>query len=70
MKRFSTCKIIDAVARNLLKTGWVIKSNNRHLRLLNPETRVCITVPGSPSDPRATQNWLHQIKRCGVTPCY
>ena len=69
MKRFSTCKVIDGIAQSLIKNGWVIKSKNRHLRLFNPCTRQTITVPGSPSDPRATENWLHQIRRSGVQLC-
>lgn len=60
--RYSKDKRIDAVVRKLLREGWSVKSAKRHLRLENEVTRDCITVPGSPSDHRATQNWLHQLK--------
>lgn len=71
MARYSRCKIIDAIVRNLLKTGeWAVKSKNRHYRLENEKTKLCITVPGSPSDHRSTQNWIHQLKRLGVAACY
>lgn len=70
MAKFSKCKTIDAIARNLVKAGWMIKSKNRHWRLENPETRQCVTVPGSPSDHRVTQNWIHQLKRSGVAVCF
>lgn len=68
--RYSRCKIIDAIDKNLVKMGWIEKSKNRHWRLENPENRMCITVPGSPSDFRVTQNWIHQLKRSGVVVCY
>lgn len=70
VRRFSTCDTINKIAKNLVKMGWIIKSNNRHFRLENPETRLCITVPGSPSDRRVTQNWIHQLKRLGVAVCF
>jgi ribosomal protein L30E len=71
MARYSRCKTIDAIVRNLLKTGeWIIKSNNRHYRLENENTKHCITVPGTPSDRRSTLNWIHQLKRAGVEVCF
>ena len=69
-KRFSSCDIINEIAKNLVEMGWIIKSKNRHFRLENPETKQCVTVPGSPSDRRVTQNWIHQLKRSGVAVCY
>lgn len=69
-RRFSSCDIINAIAKNLVKIGWIIKSKNRHYRLENPEDKMCVTVPGSPSDRRVTQNWIHQLKRSGVAVCY
>ena len=70
VKRFSSCDIINSIAKNLVKMGWIVKSKNRHLRLENSETKQRITVPGSPSDRRVTQNWIHQLKRSGVAVCY
>lgn len=67
--RLSKDQLIDKVARGLIKAGWTIKSRNRHVRLENPDTRQCITVPGSPSDRRVAQNWIHQLKRLGVPVC-
>lgn len=60
--RYSKDKKIDAVVRQLLRSGWRVKSSNRHVRLENEVTRDCITVPCSPSDRRSVQNWLHQLK--------
>lgn len=68
-KRFSTCEIINKIAKSLVKSGWLVKSKNRHYRLENPDTKMCVTVPGSPSDHRVTQNWIHQLKRSGVAVC-
>ena len=70
MAQYSKCKIIDKIAKGLVKMGWIVKSKNRHLRLENPETKQCITVPGSPSDHRVTQNWIHQVRRSGVAICF
>ncbi|WKZ86260.1 type II toxin-antitoxin system HicA family toxin [Ralstonia pickettii] len=62
-KRYSRDRVIDKVCRLLVKQGWVEKSNNRHLRLADPTGKMVVTVPGSPSDHRAVQNWLHQLRR-------
>lgn len=65
--RYSTDKVIDAVARGLIKSGlWALKSTKRHVRLENVESHAVITVPKTPSDYRATKNWLHQVRRHGV----
>ena len=69
VKRFSKCDTINGIAKQLVKMGWVVKSKNRHYRLENPESRQCVTVPGSPSDHRVTQNWIHQLRRSGVSVC-
>ena len=59
-------KAIDAVVRRLLKTGeWVVKQG-RHVRVENVTSRRCITVPRTPSDHRAAQNWLSQVRNLGV----
>lgn len=68
VKRFSSCQTIDRVCRDLIKSGWSIKSWNRHCRLSNTEG-LTITVPGSPSDKRATLNWLSQLRHLGVQVC-
>lgn len=65
-KRYSKDRVIDNVCRLLIKQGWVTKSSNRHVRLADPTGKKVVTVPGSPSDHRAVQNWLHQLRRMAV----
>ena len=65
--KYSKDQTIDRAVRELLRGGdWVLKHNNRHPRIENIRSKLCITVPYSPSDPRAVQNWMHQIRRLGV----
>lgn len=66
MKRYSRDAIIDKVCRLLVKKGWFVKSSKRHVRLSCPEGKTILTVPGSPSDHRVVQNWLHQLRRTNV----
>lgn len=62
--KYSASKVINAVAVRLVKSGeWELKSHNRHARLRNVKTNQVLTVPNTPSDTRAEQNWLHQIRR-------
>ena len=68
VKRFSSCQTIDRVCRDLIKQGWSIRSWNRHCRLT--DGTVTITVPGSPSDKRATLNWLSHLRHAGVKACF
>lgn len=70
VRRFSTCDKINSIAKNLVKSGWIVKSCNKHPRLENPETKQCITVPSSSGDPRVLLNWIGQLKRTGVPVCY
>lgn len=66
---YSKDKIINKVVKNLIASGdGVLKHRNRHCRVEHLSTKLCITVPRTPSDHRAVQNWLHQIKRLGVKP--
>lgn len=65
-KRYSKHPDIDRAVRTLVKTGeWIVKQG-RHLRLENKVTHIAITVPGTPSDPRAAMNWFSQLRRAGV----
>lgn len=64
--RYSSDKSINETVRQLLKAGWRIKSNNRHLRLEHETTHRLITVPQSPSDRRAALNWRSQIRKLGA----
>lgn len=64
---YSKDKVINRVVLTLIKSGdWQVKQG-RHVRLENRASHLCITVPRTPSDHRATQNWLHQIKHLGIT---
>ena len=61
--RYSTDQRIARAVEVLLKLGWVSKGKRRHLRLQDPVTGAVITVPGTPSDYRAVENWFAQVKR-------
>lgn len=69
---YSKDKVLNKIVRLLIARGWTVKSNNRHLRIEEPGTKLVLTVPGSPSCPRSALNWISQTRRAGVdlTGCY
>jgi hypothetical protein len=69
--RISTDNKINGWAKVFVKLGWEIERASRHARLISPDGRTKLTVPGSPSDSRAAQNWRSQVRRLtGIDPAF
>jgi len=68
-KHISSCSIACKVVQRLIELGWRLYRGARHQRVESPDGRMTITVPGTPSDHRATRNWISQIRRQGVPVC-
>jgi predicted RNA binding protein YcfA (HicA-like mRNA interferase family) len=62
----SSCEIANKVVRRLLDRGWTIHTGGRHKRIVAPDGGMKLTLSITPSDPRATKNWISQIRRQGV----
>jgi predicted RNA binding protein YcfA (HicA-like mRNA interferase family) len=65
--RYSRDKTINETVKRLLKDGWFVRSQNKHVTLKHESGKGTIVVPGSPSDGRSMQNWLHQVRRMEAT---
>jgi predicted RNA binding protein YcfA (HicA-like mRNA interferase family) len=64
--RYSSRDIINKIVKALLKLGWEPLMSRGHPRIKSPDGKLTITVPKTPSDHRSTQDWIHQLKHCGV----
>lgn len=61
--RISYDKRINERANELLRSGWKLQYGGKHKKLVSPNGRVKIPVPGTPGDKRTAENWLHQVRR-------
>lgn len=61
---FSKNKEIQRTARVLVRDcGWTVKRGSSHFCIYQPGTGRMLTIPGSPSCPRAALNWHCQLRR-------
>lgn len=63
MKRYSSSKDINLLIKTLLAEGWSYQSGRSHGRICPPEGRGFVSVPCTPSDYRAFDNFLHAVRR-------
>jgi len=63
MRRYSSSKDINLLIRSLLAEGWSYQSGRSHGRIRPPEGRGFVSVPCTPSDYRAFDNFLHAVRR-------
>jgi predicted RNA binding protein YcfA (HicA-like mRNA interferase family) len=60
--RYSSCRDVDKLVRDLVKSGWTFWRGGKHGRLKAPSTGASVTVPGSPSDHRAFLNFRRDVR--------
>ncbi len=60
--RYSRNKTINGKVRELLREGWTAEAGGKHVKIRHPSGWM-LTVPGSPSDPRAELNFLADLRR-------
>ncbi len=60
--RYSTCKEIDTVVKDMIRQGWSYTRGKKHGRLRRPDGRRMITVPTTPSDWRASLNFKRDLR--------
>lgn len=62
MKRYSQDMQIHKLVSELVKDGWSYVSKNRHGKLQSPRGKK-ISIPSTPSDYRASENFKGDINR-------
>jgi hypothetical protein len=68
--KYSSCKEIHLLVRQLIREGWSFGSGGKHGRLRSPAGQATLTVPNSPSDRRAFLNFrqdVHRLRRLCMT---
>lgn len=61
--KYCACREIDALVRAMVREGWTFRRGGKHGRLREPSGRFVLTVPGSPGDRRAAENFRHDLRR-------
>jgi predicted RNA binding protein YcfA (HicA-like mRNA interferase family) len=51
------------MVRRLVRLGWTFWHGGKHGRLRHPVLTMTLTIPGSPSDRRAANNFASDVKR-------
>lgn len=60
--RYSKCKEIDSVVKNLIRQGWSFSRGRKHGRLKHPAGGTRLIVPSTPSDWRANLNFQRDLR--------
>lgn len=60
--KYSKCKEIDSLVRNLVRQGWVFKWGGKHGRIGFPSFGGKLTVPKTPSDKRAYYEFRKDLR--------
>lgn len=63
MRRYSRSDRIDAEVRRLLALGWTYRRGSKHGRIVSPDGKAAVTVPGTPGDCRSPLNFIRDVKR-------
>jgi len=58
-------KTIHRIVTSLFKLGWTIRRGKKHNIIKSPTSRV-LTVPTTPSDRRAVQNFRHNMRHAAM----
>ncbi len=61
MRKFSSCKEIGALVSTKVRQGWFFRKGKKHGQLVSPNGKK-LTVPSSPSDRRAFQNFRRDVQ--------
>lgn len=65
--RYSNNKEVSAIVRTLLNSGWRYMAGRKHVKIIAPNGRK-LTVPGTPSDWRASMNFKRYVRRMALIP--
>lgn len=62
-KKYSANARINSLVRSLIKQGCTYKKGKKHGKVVSPDGKVRISVPGTPSDWRAPRQFRAEVKR-------
>lgn len=60
--KYSSCKELNALIRQLVREGWCYSRGRKHGKLFPPAGGDRITVTSSPSDWRAVMNFRRDVR--------
>lgn len=61
MKKYSSSKDVNQMIKNLIKSGWMVKTGKRHRTIISPRGQR-ITFSSTPSDFRVFKKFRAQIR--------
>ncbi len=61
--KYSKCKKIDSLVRQLVLQGWVFRWGGKHGRIEAPSQGGKLTIPKTPSDHRSHHNFRRDVKQ-------
>lgn len=65
--RFSRDKDVNRLVCELVREGWRYQRGGKHGKLLAPEVKGFLTIPGSPSDHRTIRNMHRDVRKLRAT---
>lgn len=60
--KYCASKDFNVLVKQLVRMGWAFRRGAKHGRLISPDGGPALTVPGSPSDHRALQNFRRDVR--------
>lgn len=58
-------KDIDRIRKALIAQGWRLDDSGKHTKAYAPDGQTLVTMPKTPSDPRAIKNLIAQLRKGG-----
>ncbi len=60
--KYCANKDFNMLVKQLVQEGWAFRKGSKHGRLIPPDGDLSLTVPSSPSDHRALQNFRRDVR--------
>ncbi len=60
--KYCASKDFNVLVKQLVRIGWSFRRGTKHGHLLSPNGGPMLTVPSSPSDHRALQNFRRDVR--------
>lgn len=61
--------MLNELIDRMLRSGWIVKSRSKHVKLFHEETGNTLVVSHSPSCPNAAKQAARDIRRMGLDLC-
>lgn len=60
--KYCANKDFNMLVKQLVHEGWAFRRGSKHGRLISPDGGPALTIPSSPSDRRALQNFRRDVR--------